>query len=130
MVALPSSWQQPEVTNIHAWVCKSSDGEKCDPVPSPNPDLIPQTFYSAVMTYLSGQQKLGDRVVFGEVFAADGSCDPLEDDWAVQNFNGFVASTLRQRAANAGTVFRLWTPAHLNCWGLPSGINPPYDPYR
>jgi len=139
MIALPSSWQQPEVTNIHAyvrnrWVDPETEEEKWANPPSLNSDFTPLMFYNGLAAYLIRQQKTADRVVFGEVFPADGSCKQrypaLDPDWAAQNFSGFSASTLKQRAANAGTVFRLWTNAGLACWGVPSGINPPYDPYR
>jgi len=145
MIALPSSWQQPEVTNIHAYVCwasnpppeGSSQGCVVPPPPQQDPEKTPRTFYNALMSYLNGQQKAGDRVVFGEVFPADGSCTAnpnlpqgFDAAWSVLNFNAFSASSLKQRSANAGTVFRLWTAPYEACWGVPSRINPPYDPFR
>jgi len=138
-------WQQPEVTNIHAYVCwasnpppeGSSQGCVLPPTGQEEAERTPRTFYNALMSYLNGQQKAGDRVVFGEVFPADGSCTAnrnlpqgFDAAWSVLNFNAFSASSLKQRSANAGTVFRLWTAPYEACWGVPSRINPPYDPFR
>jgi len=149
MYQFPVAWGQPAVTNVHAYACMSDGAGGCvDPETFAPSDrgLTPRTFYGQLYSaaaapncqpgtdpnckYLNWRQKTGDRLVFGEVFPADGSCTATDPAWATLNVAAFAASDLKQRVQGAGTVFRVWTNPGLDCWGVPSRLVPPYDPNR